>query len=46
VEEDLGAVGSPGAPSVFGWCGVVALNAKSVVDLRVVPLAEQPGVVE
>ena len=40
-ENDLGAVGSPGAPSVAGWCGVVAFDAVAVVDLRVVAFAEQ-----
>src|SRR4051812_35981206 len=42
VQEDLGAVGSPGAPSAVG----LSLDAEAVVDLGVVPLAQQRGVLE
>src|SRR4051794_12172159 len=45
-EDDLGAVGSEGAPSVAGWCSVVAFDAEAVVDLGVVAFAEQAGVLQ
>jgi hypothetical protein len=41
VEVDLGAVGAVGAPSVFGWCVVVAFDAVAVVNLGVMAFAEQ-----
>src|SRR3954452_5554227 len=42
VEHDLGAVGAPGAPSAVG----LSLDAEAVVDLGVVALAEQRGVLQ
>src|SRR3954447_17711983 len=41
-EMDLGAVGAPGAPSAVG----LSLDAKAVVDLGVVSLAEQRGILQ
>src|SRR4051795_6645959 len=42
VDEDLGAVGAPGVPSAVG----LSLDAEAVVDLGVVSLAEQRGVLQ
>src|SRR4051794_15944498 len=42
VDEDLGAVGAPGAPSAVG----ISLDAEAVVDLGVVSFAEQRGVLQ
>src|SRR3954467_746230 len=39
-EQDIGAVGTPGAPSPVGG----AFDPEPVVDLRVVPFAEKGGV--
>ena len=44
VHDDLGAVGAVGAPSPAWWCVVVAFDAVAVVDLGVMPFAEQAGV--
>src|SRR5215218_9557501 len=45
-DDDLGAVGSVGAPSGSWWRAVVAFDAEAVVDLGVVPFAEQAEVVQ
>ena len=42
TDDDLAAVGAPGAPSAF----VVSLDPESVMDLRVVPLAEQARILQ
>src|SRR4051812_47064490 len=41
-QEDLGAVGAPGAPSAVGW----PFDPEPVVDLGVVAFAEQRGIVQ
>jgi hypothetical protein len=41
-QEDLGAVGAVGVPSAVGW----SLDPEAVVDLGVVPFAEQRGVLQ
>ena len=40
--NDLGSVRAVGAPSTVGW----SLDAEAVVHLRMVPLAQECGVVE
>src|SRR3954451_25148313 len=42
VQDDFGAVGSPGAPSAVG----LSLDAEAVVDLGVVAFPEQADVVQ
>ena len=42
MKNDLGAVGPVGAPSAVG----LSFDAEAVVDLGVVPFAEQRGVVQ
>ena len=42
VQQDLGAVGAVGVPSPAG----VSFDPEAVVDLGVVPFAEQPGVLQ
>ena len=42
VDDDLGAVGAPGAPSAVG----LSFDPEAVVDLGVVPFAEQRGVLQ
>src|SRR4051812_35357469 len=42
ADEDLGAVGAVGVPSPAG----ISFDPEPVVDLRVMPFADQPGVLQ